>query len=131
MKVEQKNPMEYGYLGDEQITISAKEFMLIKQALEAGISATMETSLPEITKYVNFETTEDVLKPRAEDLSSGKVVLVTDRVATFSQDNVQVKYDAKRLTREMVLSQELILEIHNRNVEAGVAIHQSALELAQ
>lgn len=126
--IESTNPLDYGYTGSEAITISAKEFVLLKNAVEAGIAATMEAYLPEVTRYVNVKTTKVVKNPTSEDLVSKKVVLVTDREATFSQENVSVKYNANKITREMIQAQALIMEIHERNVEVGVAIHSSKLK---
>jgi hypothetical protein len=101
--------------------------MLLKRAVEHGINATLETFLPEVTKYVNIETSELVDEFTEEDLTSGKVVLVTDREATFSPKNVKYQYNTK-LTPDMIQSQELIMNIHERNIEKGVAKTVQELE---
>lgn len=120
MQEEVKNPLNYGYLGDEKIEITAKEFMAMKSAVEQGINATLESYLPEVTKYVSIETSSIVENPSQEDLQSGKVTLVTDRDATFNPANVRYQYSTK-LTPDMIMGQQLIMEIHERNVEIGVA----------
>ena len=120
MQQEVKNPLNYGYLGDEKIEITAKEFMAMKSAVEQGINATLESYLPEVTKYVNIETSSIVENPSQEDLQSGKVTMVTDRDATFNPANVRYQYSTK-LTPDMIMGQQLIMEIHERNVETGVA----------
>lgn len=120
MQEEVKNPLNYGYLGDEKIEITAKEFMAMKSAVEQGINATLESYLPEVTKYVSIETSSIVENPSQEDLQSGKVTLVTDRDATFNPVNVRYQYSTK-LTPDMIMGQQLIMEIHERNVEIGVA----------
>jgi hypothetical protein len=120
MQEEVKNPLNYGYLGDEKIEITAKEFMAMKSAVEQGINATLESYLPEVTKYVNIETSSIVASPSQEDLQAGKVTLVTDRDATFNPANVRYQYSTK-LTPDMIMGQQLIMEIHERNVEIGVA----------
>lgn len=129
MTEEVKNPMNYGYFGDEQITITAREFMGLKAAVEHGINATSESYMPEILKYVSTEDSSFVESPTDEDLLSGKVVPVTDREATFNPRNVKFKYSTK-LTPDMVAAQELILEIHTRNVEMGNAKSKEELEEA-
>lgn len=129
MTEEVKNPMNYGYFGDEQITITAREFMMMKAAVEHGINATSESYMPEVLKYVNTEDSSIVESPSDEDLMSGKVVPVTDREATFNPKNVKFKYSTK-LTPDMVAAQELILEIHTRNVEMGNAKSKEELEEA-
>ena len=120
MQEEVKNPLNYGYLGDEKIEITAKEFIAMKTAVEQGINSTLESYLPEVVKYVNIETSKIVDNPSQEDLQSGKVTLVTDRDATFSPANVKYQYSTK-LTPDMIMGQQLIMEIHERNVETGVA----------
>lgn len=129
MSEEVKNPMNYGYFGDEQITISAREFMLFKAAVEHGINATSESYMPEVLRYVNTEDSSIVESPSDEDLASGKVVTVTDREATFNPRNVRFQYSTK-LTPDMVEAQELIMAIHTRSVEAGIAKTKEELEAA-
>lgn len=120
MNEEVKNPLNYGYLGDEKIEITAKEFIGMKTAVEHGINATLESYLPEVAKYVNIKTSTIVENPSAEDLQSGTVTLVTDRDATFNPTNVKYQYSTK-LTPDMIKGQQLIMEIHERNVEIGLA----------
>ena len=129
MTEEIKNPMNYGYFGDEQIVITAREFMSLKAAVEHGINATSESYMPEVLKYVNTEDSSLVDSPSNEDLISGKVVPVTDREATFNPSNVKFKYSTK-LTPDMVDAQQLIMEIHTRNVESGNAKSREELEAA-
>ena len=129
MTEEVKNPMNYGYIGNEEIVISAREFMMMKAAVEHGINATSESYMPEVLKYVNTEDSSIVESPSDEDLISGKVVPVTDREATFNPRNVKFKYSTK-LTPDMVAAQELILEIHTRNVDMGNAKSKEELEEA-
>lgn len=129
MQEEVKNPLNYGYLGDEKIEITAKEFIAMKTAVEQGINSTLESYLPEVIKYVNIETSKIVENPSQEDLQSGKVTLVTDRDATFSPANVRYQYSTK-LTPDMIMGQQLIMEIHERNVETGVAKSVEELQKA-
>ena len=128
MQAEAKNPLEYGYLGEERVEITAKEFMQLKNAVEQGINATLESYLPEVLRYVNRETSEIVLEPSQEDVASGKVVTVTDREATFNPANVKYQYNTK-LSPDMIKGQQLIMEIHERNVETGVAKSIKELEV--
>jgi hypothetical protein len=129
MEEEIKNPMNYGYFGNEEVVITAREFMMLKAAVEHGINATSESYMPEVLKYVNTEDSSIVETPSDEDLISGKVVPVTDREATFSPRNVKFKYSTK-LTPDMVDAQQLIMEIHTRNVESGNAKSREELEAA-
>ena len=58
MQEEVKNPLNYGYLGDEKIEITAKEFIAMKTAVEQGINSTLESYLPDVVKYVKIETSK-------------------------------------------------------------------------
>jgi hypothetical protein len=129
MQEEVKNPMNFGYLGDEQITISAKEFMALKVAVEHGINATAESYMPEVLRYLSTSDGSQVENPSAEDIRLGVVIPVTDREATFNASNVKFKYSSK-LTVDMVDAQQLIMEIHTRNVENGIAKSREELEKA-
>ncbi len=121
MKEQIKNPFEYGYLGDEKIEISANEFNLIRTALDHGIAATQKIDYVEITAYRDSETGKAVANPKEEDVASGKVRLITDKEATFHPSNAKVVYDGQKLKPEMLYASEMILDIHIRNVEAGIA----------
>lgn len=122
-----KDVFNFGYLGDEKIEITANEFNLIKVALEQGISATQTVTYPEVFQFLNKETGKAVKNPSKDDLALGKVIQVTDKESTFSRENAKLSYDGSKLAPEMLYAQELILEIHTRNVEAGIA--KSAEEL--
>lgn len=125
---EVKNPQEYGYVGDEKIEITAREFLTLSKAVSDGILATLQVHMPEVTKHINVETSEEVLNPSFADLSSGKVIKVTDRQATFSENNIVNIYDVTKLTRDMTMAQEITAHIHDRNVHNGVAKYRTELE---
>lgn len=129
MNEEVKNPLNFGYLGDEKFEISAKEFIAMKSAIEQGINSTLESYLPEVTKYVDTVTSKIVESPSQEDIQSGKVVMVTDRDATFNSANVRYQYSTK-LTPDMIMGQQLIMEIHERNVGLGIAKSMEELQKA-
>lgn len=105
------NPNEYGYVGTEKITISAEEYMLFKVALEQGLLLTQNISYPALYKE--------------ED---GKKYF--DNEATFSDENVKMEYDGKKLTKEMLIAQSVLVEIHLRNIEEGIAKSKEDLEKA-
>ena len=103
------NPNDYGYAGTEKITISAEEYMLFKVALEQGLLLTQNISYPALYKE--------------ED---GKKYF--DNESTFSDENVKIEYDGKKLTKEMLIAQRLLVEIHLRNIEEGIAKSKEDLE---
>lgn len=130
MKENLKNPFDYGYLGEEEITITAREFNLIRTALEQGIAATQKINYVEVIVYRDTTTGKEVKNPSQEDIQTGKVKLSMDKAETFNQQNTQVTYDAMLLRPEMLYASEMILDIHIRNVESGIAKTREELEKA-
>jgi hypothetical protein len=110
----------FGYQGDEQITITAKEFIKLRSAVEQGISATIINYLPEVVNWVEVSTASKIDNPTQEQIQNREVVMVTDRESTFNPGNVKTFFSDK-LSMDMVEGQELIAEIHQRNIESGVA----------
>ena len=124
----ENNIFEYGYAGDEMIEITAKEFMILKSAVESGLDAVRTVEYPEVVMYINRETGDEVKSPSDEDLMLGKVIQSTDKAKTFSGENAKTSYDASKLTPEMLYAVELSVDIHARNVKNGVAKTLTELE---
>lgn len=122
------NPSEYGYTGEETFEISAKEFQLIKVALEQGLQNGIKMEAVEVKMYIDKETGEPVENPSELDLALGKVLVMTNKQATFDPENIKYVYDMTKISREMLVAQELITDIHLRNVESGVAKHREDLK---
>ena len=115
------NPNNYGYTGEEKFEISANEFQLMKVALEQGVRNTAKIEAVEVQMFLDAETGNVVENPTEQNLALGKVLVTTDKGATFSQSNMKYTYDMTKLTREMLMAQELLVDIHLRNVETNVA----------
>jgi hypothetical protein len=116
-------PSEYGYKGDEQITITGKEFLLLREAIKDGIQASIDYRMDEVVKWVNQDG-EDIENPTPEQIVNGEVRKATDIRATFSDENTKTYFDPRRLTNEMLLGQELMLDIHMRNINNQIAVHK-------
>jgi len=114
------NPQEYGYLGTEKFEITSSEFMLFKMALEQGLRLTEVVTYPQVFEYVDQEG-KVVKSPSEEDLITGKVNKVPNTEKTFSDENLTVTYNADKITKEMLMAQELLMDLHFRNIESGVA----------
>ncbi len=112
---------QYKYNGDEKITITAKDLMILKLAIDYGIQATSRFDYPEVMIYVDTTTGAKVNKPKKEDLLSGKYVYTVDPEATFSANNMKISYDGDKLKSEMLIGQKILNEIHQLNIETGVA----------
>lgn len=115
------------YSGIEQITISAQEYVLLKTAVEQGLQALSSTSFPEVKTFVNIDTGEYVDKPTQKQIKDGKVVETVSPEKTFSLANRVVSYDGK-VTQEMLAARELIVIIHQRNIEQGVTTDVEELQ---
>ena len=115
------------YIGSENITISAQEYVLLKTAVEQGLQALAMVSFPEVKAYVSVDTGEYVEKPTKKDLSDNKVVQTVSPEKTFSAENRIISYDGK-VTQEMLAARELIMIIHQRNIEQGLTTDVEELQ---
>lgn len=116
-------PSEYGYKGDEQITITGREFLLLRKAIEDGINNATLYRMDEVTKWVNLDG-EDVENPTPEQIANEEVHKVMDIRQTVSDNNLTVFFDPNKLTNELLLGQELMLDIHMRNINNQIAVHK-------
>lgn len=108
----------YNYTGDENITITAKDFLILKQAVEDGINNTVIVNFPEVLTPLNRETGELATEM---DIKEGKSILVTDSQGTFGQENRKLSYDGLKLTAAMLEANRILLETHKKNIESGIA----------
>lgn len=115
---EQKNYGEYGYVGDEQIVISVQEFQVLKLAIDQAINNGVEVKRPQVLKWVNKEGKE--VKFSLDKARKGEITQSVDVEATKSDENVQVLYD-NALFPHIFSANEVIMGVHFRNVEEGVA----------
>lgn len=123
-----KDIFNYGYSGDEKIEISAEEFQIMKYALEQGMMNTETAKYPKQYFYVSAKTGKEVKNPSQKDIQEGNVSKMFSAEATFSPENLVQSFDADKITREMLVAKEIILSIHARNVEQGVAKSKEELQ---
>lgn len=127
MSKEKKTLADQWYKGDEEIKISAQEYVLLKTAVEQGIQSLVSVSYPEVKDYVNAETGAFIEKPTTKQLESGVAILTVNPEKTFSMENRQISYNGK-ITREMLAAGELLMIIHQRNIEQGITSNVKDLE---
>lgn len=108
---------QYTYNGDEQITITAQEFAIIKRAVEDGLAATVKVEYPEVFTKVNSKGEE----ASEEDITNGNFSLIVNPHATFSEANRKISYDGNKITASMLQADEILVQIHGRNIESGIA----------
>jgi len=111
------NPLNHWYEGEENISINAREYGLLKTALEQAMALVIETTYPEITGFVD-KTGAVVEKPTQKQFENEEVQQVVMPDKTFSAANRKVHYKST-VTNELIAANELILSIHMRNIEAG------------
>jgi len=126
---ETKNLQNQWYNGTEVIEITAQEYILLKVASEQSLQNFVKVSYPEVRAYVNKDTGVYVEKPTKKQLESEAAVLVVSPEKTFAQENMRVDYDGK-ITQEILAARELILAIHQRNIEKGITTDIDILEAA-
>lgn len=107
------------YRGNENITITAQEYILLKVAVEQGLQALVTVSFPEVKTFVNAETGEYIVKPSKKQLADGIALETVSPEKTFSVENRVIAYDGK-VTQEMLAARELVIVIHQRNIEEGL-----------
>lgn len=123
-----KDIFNYGYTGEEVMEITSYEFQILKIAIEQAIRNTEEIKFPKKYFWVSTKTDKEIKNPSKKDIESGNVKKMFDRDATFSQNNMVETFDASKLTRDMLEAQEIILQLHARNVEEGIAKSREELE---
>lgn len=124
---EQKNYNDYGYVGDEKIEISVQEFIALRKALEKAMDNGTKVELPQVFNYFDVTKGTRIKKPTKKKLENENVKEFFDSEATFSEDNAKVSYDAN-LYPEVYNGFSLLMIIHNRNVEEGIAKHKDELK---
>lgn len=120
---QEKNPQEYGYVGDELITMTAEDFISLRQALNASLSKETSLTYPEKYKYINRENGEAI--KNVTDKNKAVALKIVDVSATLnSLPLVSRTPEGIRL-----LEMELVMgRIHIDMVESGVAKHKSFFE---
>lgn len=123
MSEEVKNPGEYGYDGTEELTISPKELMSLKGAIEYALNKETTVAYPEKYVYIDTETGKNV--KNVSEKNKQKVKKVADIQKTLhAEPTITRTAEGIQLLRVKLL----IDEIHMRHVDAGVAKHHSELE---
>lgn len=122
-----KSPNEFSYRGNELITITANEFLAIVKANEIAIKQGIETKFKAQPEWVSTVTGAIVTEPTQEDLQSGLVTQVTSIEKTFSADNFQETF-AAWLYPDVIQLKEMLLGVHKRQIETGVAVHFETLK---
>lgn len=123
-----KNPQEYSYRGDEQITMSAAVFMMLYRANDSALKEAMTANYPTITEWVSTATRITVDTELSDtEKASGQYQEVMSVAKTYAQSNVQ-ESTAEWAFPEVIQVKDALIQIHQAMVESGVAIHMSELQ---
>jgi len=122
-----KNPQEYSYRGDEQITISANLFLMLYRANDAAIRKGTTGHFPIAFQWVNAATGMPVSNPKEIDIKEGRVTQIMSTERTFSQGNYAETFEPW-LFPDVVRAKDEMLKVHSKNVEEGIATKISVLQ---
>lgn len=120
MNENEKNPMEYGYMGDETVTLkmTGAEFMKVKQVIDFYLSEETKPMYPEKYKYIHKETGAPIAK--LTDKNRDVAMKVVDINSTLASNPVIYRTAAGL---NLIDLQMLWGKLHMQNVENGSAIH--------
>lgn len=123
MTENQKNPSEYGYKGDEQITVNARFFKIAWNIVHAQLEEETKLYYPEKYKFVDKETGKDIKK--VTKANQHKAVEIVDVEATV---NSKPRLYRTEKGQALLKVNNEFAQIHFKNVQDGIAKHHSELE---
>lgn len=116
-----KNPQEFSYRGNENVTIPAKLFLMLYRANDAALRQGTKGHFPTAFQWVNAATGMGVPNPKESDIKEGKVTQIMSVDNTFSQGNYVETFEPW-LFPDVIQAKDLMLQIHTENVEKGIAV---------
>lgn len=116
----QKNPLEYGYAGNEEVVMSAELFQRLRTVLDYFLGQETQELYADNYKLLDTVTGKEV------DKASPTTVKIVDIQKTLSQKEPRV-YRTKEGVE--ILRLKLMTEgVHAKMIETGVAKHKSFFE---
>lgn len=124
MSVEnQKLPSEYGYVGDENLNITAEEFGRQKGMIEYFLTQETKFYYPEKYKYINKVTGETI--KTVTEKNKDVAVKVVDIESTLNSTPIIFRTQEGINLLRMKYSME---KIHVSAIDSGIAKHKSYFE---
>lgn len=121
MKEKNQNPQEYGYKGDEEVTINGFQFRETLKIVNELLMQEVKEYYPEPRKWIN-DKGEDASK---KEIKEGKATEILDVEAIFRHVEPEIKYTSKGL--KLLRIKFLLEEIHYENIQKGVSKHITEL----
>ena len=115
-----KDYTDYGYAGDETITITVAELVALQKGANIAVQNGIVAQHPQVIRWYNINTSMPVEKPTNKQIESGEVKQMADPSATSSSNNLQVSFNAN-IFPEVFESRAVAMGIHQRMVDEGVA----------
>lgn len=114
---------QFKYEENEKLNIelTPAQFLTLRNALGQAMSFAEIRILPEKKVYVSTATGAIVKKPAKGQVENGQVILTTDPESTFNPENLQVQYDANKVTIDMLNATLLVESIFKSHVDQGLA----------
>lgn len=116
-----KNPQEYGYKGDEEITINGFQFRETLKIVNELLLNEIKEYYPEPRKWIN----KDGKDASKKEIKNGEATEVLDIEAIFQHTEPNVMYTSKGI--KLLRIKFLLEEIHYNNIEKGVSKHITEL----
>jgi len=123
MKQNEKNPAEYGYVGNEEITMDASKFMRIGSAIDFALSKETKEYFPEKYKYVNRDTGATIKTVTEKNKHLAVKILDVDSTLASTPTIFRTR-EGIEILKVKILSEG----IHIDMIDKGVAKHKSFFE---
>lgn len=128
-KQEQKDLTEYGYRGNEDLTMKVHQFYAMKQAIEKAVENGLIKKFPALYSWVDKQG--NVKKKLTEkQKNSGNYTRMLDIDRTSEENNYKVDFK-DNLFPEIMSARSVIQDIHAKAVEDDVAVHRDVLKKEQ
>jgi len=115
-----KSYADYGYAGDEEITITVAELVALQKGSNIAVQNGIIAQHPQIIRWYSKETSMPVEKPTKKQIESKEVQQMADPAATGSSENLEVSFNAN-IFPEVFDARTIAMGIHQRMVDEGVA----------
>lgn len=122
MAEKQINPGEYGYAGNEEITINSSAFQELFMFVERLLDNETKPMFPEKYMFVDTETSKPISKVTKKN--EHKARKVVDPKKTMASEPTIYRTE---LGIGLLKVKNYLAEVHYKNIEKGVAKHRDEL----
>lgn len=122
MSEKQINPGEYGYTGNEEITINSRAFQELFMFVERLLDNETKPMFPEKYMFVDTETSKPISKVTKKN--EHKARKVVDPNKTMTSEPIIYRTE---LGIGLLKVKNYLAEVHYKNIEKGVAKHRDEL----